>query len=145
MSREWIKRFGEQVRAMTESSMPRGSVDIAQAFARVQRELREAVAELEQQSARGFTVSRLSDLSWLVEARVVAGPFTGTRFFFDEAAGTVRTDPSAKFAQTAPGDHHTFTFEPTSNAFSENGESVTDEELIERALQPFLRSMLGAS
>jgi hypothetical protein len=122
-----------------------GRGDVATAFARVQREIREVAAELERQFARGFTASQLSDLSWLVEARVLAGPFTGTRFWFDDTAGTIRSHPSANFARTQPSDHHTFTFDAASNAFTENGERVTDEELVERALRPFLLSMLSSS
>jgi hypothetical protein len=117
-----------------------------EAFSRIQTELRSAAATLSKQFSRKFSAGHLhtDESIWILDMEGAPGPWTGTAFRFDEHAGTIVTDPSANFS-SIPGDHHEFTLNAKSGQFTENGQTVTDDDLVRRASEQFLRSALGMS
>lgn len=117
-----------------------------EAFSRIKSELRSVAGRLSKQFSRKFSASPLhaEESIWILDMEGAADPWTGTTFRFNDQTGTIVTDPAATFS-SIPGDHHEFTLDTKSGQFTENGQTVTDAELVRRAVEQFLKSALGMS
>ena len=107
----------------------------------MQAEIRSVVSELNEALQHQFSLTTLPDGTWLAQSKVPLGQFTGVRFWFNVERETITSHPSTNFARLDPGDQHEFTFDRQSGSFNENLQSLTDEEMVRRALEPFLRQL----
>ena|SRR5260221_14291333 len=142
MSQEWIKALRREYDAMQLADPDDPETKVRDAFLRVRAELQIAVEELNKEFPHRFKVDDLEDGLLLVATRPAVTQWTGARLLFDEQLATISSHPTAQVSLVR-GDNHIFAFDFESAAFMENGQTVTDEELVRRALDMFLKSALG--
>src|SRR5947208_2770973 len=139
MSQDWIDALGKDYGAM----QPVGTVTTSarEAFSRIQAELRSVADRLSKKFSRKFTTSHLrnDESIWLVDLEGAPGPITCTRIDFIDYAGKIRTSPSSSALSNVQGGNHEFTLDPQTGSFTENGQIVTDSELVRRTLEKFLQ------
>lgn len=144
MSKDWIEALGKEYDAMNPAEAKQTSA--RESFSRIKAELRSVAVRLSKQFSRKFSASPLhtDESIWILDMEDAPGPWTGTAFRFNEQTASIATDPAANFSNT-PGDHHEFALDTKSGQFTENGQAVTDAELVRRAVDQFLKSALGMS
>jgi len=144
MLRPWIENLARDTAVALEHTKQHAEdgKKAVEAFDRLKRELHAAVDELNRLFPQRFSVRELPE-GLLVDSHSGTGHFTSARFFWNDNEWMLHTQPSANFAIMSPKDQHTFTYDVHSNSFVENRESVSDDEVVRRALESFLASNLG--
>jgi hypothetical protein len=145
MSKDWIDTLAKEYGGM--HPVGTGATSTREAFARIQAELRSVADSLSNKFSRKFTASHLQtdESVWLFELEAAPGPVTSTRIDFYEYAGKIGTSPSSSALSNVRGGDHEFVLDPKTGSLTENGQIVTESELVRRALDTFLRIALATT
>jgi hypothetical protein len=139
MTTEWIDSLQREY----EVTHPSDTSDRRSMMERVGAELERVAKELSKKFPnQRFRFHEIDDHTLAVDAPGARSRWTAARLTFNEQDSTVMSDPTATVARV-PGDHRVFTYDPRSGEFSEKDEIVTVEELVTRALNMFVKSVLG--
>jgi len=144
MSRKWIDDLAVAAAAAADRNKRHDEETrlFEAAVARVREEIETVVDALNQRFQLRLAIHSESG-SVVITAQAPTGKYKSARIFVDAVARRLTSQPEGGMA--SPPDRHQFQYDFDSLAFAENNEELSDEELVRRALDSFLRSNVAAT